>query len=331
MGKDGLPTDPLTQYVGRDEYGFSLNYFKGDYSSIAPGVGGSTIPFHSVDAGVVNGLSSTNHRSLYNGNISSMAVNIGKLSVPDATGTGTTKGAVLYNYKYDQLNRILGMDAFKGLTAQNNSWANMTSLPHYQERISYDGNGNILTYKRNGNKTSQQLMDDLAYIYNVHTSGPLTGKLKDNRLKQVTDAVTNAAAYSESDVFSGVSDIETQAANNYAYDSIGNLIKDTKENISSINWNVYGKITDINFSFVLADKPKRIASVAQICGLALCLVYLCLAKLVHQRRQLYNFLQPRPTVVIYALLNFQYSGSFMNSASKGNLFFTYLRRAMREQ
>ncbi len=257
MGKDGLPTDPLTQYVGRDEYGFSLNYFKGDYSSIATGVGNSSIPFHTIDAGVSNGLNSTNHRPLYNGNISSMLVNIGKLSMPDATGSGTTKGAVLYNYNYDQLNRLVAMDAYKGLTAQNNSWENMISLPHYQERISYDGNGNILTYKRNGNKTSQQQMDDLAYVYNFHTTGPLNGKLKDNRLKQVTDAVTNASAYSESDILSGVSDIETQAANNYAYDSIGNLIKDTKENITSINWNVYGKIMDINFSFI-ADKPRRI-------------------------------------------------------------------------
>jgi hypothetical protein len=41
------------------------------------------------------------------------------------------------------------------------------------------------------------------------------------------------------------------------YDAIGNLKSDAKENISLINWNVYGKISDINFGFV-ANKNKTI-------------------------------------------------------------------------
>jgi RHS repeat-associated protein len=258
MGLDGSTINLQNRYVGRDALGFSLNYFNGDYSSIASGAGTNSMPQHTADAGVSNGLTSSLYRPLYNGNISSMLVNIGKLNIPDASGTGTTAGAVLYNYKYDQLNRLVAMDAYKGLTAANNSWANIISLPHYKENITYDGNGNILTYQRNGNKTSQQIMDNLGYVYNYHTSGVLNGKLKSNQLKQVTDAITNAGAYDESDAASGVSDIEHQAANNYVYDSIGNLIKDTKENINSINWNVYGKITDINFAFI-ANKVKKIS------------------------------------------------------------------------
>jgi hypothetical protein len=253
IGQDGLSTNPATKNVGRDAFGFNLNYFNGDYSSIGAGAGTNSMPLHTADAGITNGLSSANYRPLYNGNISSMAVNIGKLTIPDATGTTSTSGAILYNYQYDQLNRLVAMDAFKGLTAANNSWANMIALPHYQERITYDGNGNILTYKRNGNKTSQQLMDDLAYFYNKDAAG----KIINNRLRHVTDAVTNAAAYDEADPLSGVSDIENQTADNYVYDAIGNLIKDNKENITAINWNVYGKITDINFAFI-ANKPKKI-------------------------------------------------------------------------
>ncbi|MFT3981667.1 MAG: RHS repeat-associated core domain-containing protein [Ferruginibacter sp.] len=253
MGNDGLPGSDLPA----DVLGFNLNYFNGDYSSIGAGAGVAAFPEHTEAGGIRGGVDNSEYRPLYNGNISSIALNIGKLAVPDATGTGTTEGAILYNYGYDQLNRLVKMDAYKGLTKSNNSWADIIPLPHYQERVTYDGNGNILTYKRNGNKTSQQLMDDLGYVYTYHTTGALTGKLKSNQLKQVTDAVTNTAAYDESDAASGVSDIENQAANNYAYDSIGNLIKDTKENISSINWNVYGKINDINFTFV-ANKVKKI-------------------------------------------------------------------------
>ena len=39
-----------------------------------------------------------------------------------------------------------------------------------------------------------------------------------------------------------------QAANNYSYDAIGNLIADQQEGISTIKWNVYGKIASINKS-----------------------------------------------------------------------------------
>ncbi|RYE18735.1 MAG: hypothetical protein EOP51_21320, partial [Sphingobacteriales bacterium] len=245
IGKDGQ----AGSVTGRDEFGFSLNYFNGDYSSIKGGAGTTSFPEHTQAAGVSNGLATSGYKPLYNGNISSMAVNIGKLTVPDASGSGSTAGAVLYNYTYDQLNRLAGMDAYKGLTAANNSWQNITGLDHYKERVSYDGNGNILTYKRNGNKTSQQTMDDLSYAYNYHSSGPLAGKLKNNQLRHVTDAVLNAAAYDEADPLSGVSDIESQAANNYLYDSIGNLLRDPSEYISSITWNVYGKISLINFSY----------------------------------------------------------------------------------
>ena len=76
MGLDGLTTNAGTKNVARDAYGFSLNYFNGDYSSISPGAGTNTMPLHTADAGITNGLSSANYRPLYNGNISSMAVNI---------------------------------------------------------------------------------------------------------------------------------------------------------------------------------------------------------------------------------------------------------------
>ncbi len=164
-------------------------------------------------------------RSLYNGNITSMAVNIGKFN---STTTPAGDSALLYNYKYDQLNRLIAMDAFRGLNTTNNTWSNsLTKLTQYQERITYDANGNILRYKRNGNLTATPIMDSLTYKYTPGT----------NQLNWVKDSVTNAALYPN--------DRETQAAANYTYDAIGNLTKDAKDSIASIAWNVYGKIDSI--------------------------------------------------------------------------------------
>jgi len=64
MGKDGGLT-------ARDAYGFQLNYFTGDYLPI--NASRNPFPGHSAFIG-------TSNRPLYNGNISSMGMNIGKLN-----------------------------------------------------------------------------------------------------------------------------------------------------------------------------------------------------------------------------------------------------------
>ena len=143
-----------------------------------------------------------------------MAVNIPKLG-----------DARVYAYTYDQLNRIIAMDAYSGLNSSNAFTPVL--LDDYKERISYDANGNIITYQRNGNKAgAQKAMDNLTYNY----------KNNSNQLIRVRDAVP-ATNYTE--------DIDDQPANNYDYDNIGNLIKDVKEGITNITWTVYGKIESI--------------------------------------------------------------------------------------
>ncbi|WP_207632913.1 hypothetical protein, partial [Foetidibacter luteolus] len=157
---------------------------------------------------------------LYNGNISSMGVNVEKLGSP-----------LLYNYHYDQLNRLVGMNAHQ---AGNVVWAGLNAIPDFKETISYDPNGNILSYDRNGNHTfagKPLAMDKLGYRYKPNT----------NQLDHITDDV-NAANYTE--------DIDGQGTNNYEYDEIGNLVKDKAEGIgqsqqSKIEWTVYGKISSI--------------------------------------------------------------------------------------
>src|SRR5439155_21804454 len=190
--------------VGKSAYNIMLNYFNGDYKAIS----GAT----PQDAGINTTLGSA-YRPLYNGNISNMAVNINALNNP-----------LLYNYQYDQLNRLVAMDAWH---KTGSAWSNITKLSDFRERVSYDANGNILGYKRNGNNTfaGKPLgMDSLTYKYVMGI----------NRLDHVNDSVP-AANY---DV-----DIDNQVAGNYSYDAIGNLVKDNAEGISNISWTVYGKIS----------------------------------------------------------------------------------------
>ncbi|MBS1749477.1 MAG: hypothetical protein JST63_06215, partial [Bacteroidetes bacterium] len=187
--------------------GFSLQYYGNDYTQITG---------NNSFANITSAFGA-NAKPLYNGNISSMVVNIPK--VGDARA---------YAYTYDQLNRMTAMDAWGGLNNNTNQFTPVSLNGAYQERITYDPNGNILTYKRNGDKAgAQQKMDELTYEY----------KNNNNQLKRVRDAAP-AANYSE--------DIDDQPANNYEYDAIGNLIQDTKEGITKINWTVYGKIESIS-------------------------------------------------------------------------------------
>jgi RHS repeat-associated protein len=221
-----LKTDGrIGSIVGKPAYNVMLNYYNGDYKAINGAVG--------MDAGVDVTLGSA-YRPLYNGNISSMAVNIEKLNNP-----------ILYNYQYDQLNRLVAMDAWR---KTGSNWSNIDTMSDFQERISYDPNGNILGYKRNGNKTfaSKPLgMDSLTYKYVMGT----------NKLDHVLDSVP-ASNY---DI-----DIDQQTAGNYLYDSIGNLIKDNAEGINKISWTVYGKISliiksDTTISYTYDASGNRIS------------------------------------------------------------------------
>jgi YD repeat-containing protein len=192
MGGDGVAAGP-NQFVAQDAYGFNLNYFTGDYSAINSGVS----PFPGF-SGMMPG---SYYKPLYNGNISAMAVNIGKLNAP-----------LLYNYQYDQLNRLVAMDAFTGLNQANNTWSPLTTDNSYQERLSYDANGNIKSYLRNGTGATFNLNN---YNY-TYQSGS-------NRLLSIQNSVNSQTS-------------------NYDYDAIGNVIKDDKQNVAVNNWNVYGKL-----------------------------------------------------------------------------------------
>lgn len=236
MGQDGYLSGTHAG-VARDVYSYSLNYFDGDYVPIA---GAAANPFvHTGQHNLDNDGNTTTAavaKPLYNGNIASMFVNIPKIG-----------GANLYAYEYDQLNRIVGMDAFTGFNNATNGWA--TTPQHtqsYQERVSYDPNGNILTYLRNGDNL-RPVMDQLTYTYKPNT----------NQLDKVVDAATDADA-SQYDKYNDIRKLKpdgsiAQQDGNYMYDAIGNLVQDKSEGIYDpaypdkhmIEWTVYGKIKSI--------------------------------------------------------------------------------------
>jgi hypothetical protein len=139
IGNDGA-VSLSNQYTAKDVYGFSLNYFAGDYQAIT-----GQIKFLEP----MGYFPAQQYRPFYNGNLSSMAESIDKMSTAGSFG----KKTLLYNYKYDQFNRITGMDVYNNFNVASNNWSGMTKLDQYQKRVSYDANGNIQKYLRHGNLT----------------------------------------------------------------------------------------------------------------------------------------------------------------------------------
>ncbi|WP_155990222.1 RHS repeat domain-containing protein [Terrimonas ferruginea] len=219
MGKDGLNTGTPSVF-GRDIYGYVLHYFDNGASENDSYSIGGTGAFARPNNG--------SFKSLYNGNIGAMTVNNAGLKKGNPSTTNSLP--LFYNYSYDQLNRIVGMQAYKGLNESTNVWTPI-SIDDYQEQTNYDPDGNILWYKRNDAPsvfTGKTQMDNMDYLYYP----------ENNRLRQVTDKPTLTDDYSE--------DIDDQAdPNNYTYDAIGNLKTDVSEGITAINWTVYGKIASV--------------------------------------------------------------------------------------
>jgi RHS repeat-associated protein len=202
-----LQPDSSGTVVANSAYNLMLDYFNGDFNPISTAAGPDS---------AVNTTLGSDYRPLYNGNISSMGARIRGLSSP-----------LLYNYQYDQLNRLIHMDAWNRTSTP---WSTITKIPDFQESVGYDPNGNIQQYKRNGNSTISLGMDSLNYFY---TSGT-------NKLDHISDSVNSTCT--------GCGDLTTQSAGNYQYDSIGELIADAQSNIANITWTVYGKIASITKS-----------------------------------------------------------------------------------
>ncbi|MEP6556096.1 MAG: DUF6443 domain-containing protein, partial [Ferruginibacter sp.] len=249
IGQDGAMGSP----VAKDVFGFALHYYDdGNNALDYTPIGGTALNSFAKPASSI-GFAAT---SLFNGNIAGITINNGGLAKgPAAT---TNAAPLFYHYRYDQLNRIVSMQPYKNIDIANNTWpaGTTTAITDYAENISYDPNGNIVNYTRNGANgltppagyTGGQAMDQMHYKYYYYDAvgnrqtytpgaGTPTGVNLTNQLAAVNDDVAGDK-YAE--------DIDNQTdADNYTYDAIGNLTGDKQEGITNIEWTVYGKIKQI--------------------------------------------------------------------------------------
>ncbi|WP_152267311.1 RHS repeat domain-containing protein [Agriterribacter humi] len=232
MSKDGKAGEPFAN-LGRDALAFTLGYYDNDYSPINGNINSPALavqfqsPTYDVK-GIVRDF--TSGKPIFNGNISYATYAISEVE------NGQTYGKT---YRYDQLNRLHQVMQHSAMPTNAVSWDKSSAKGFYsQPIIGYDANGNIITHLCNGGQDIAVpfRIDFLTYSYN---KDPLTGALINNRLRHVKDAI----AVGISSV-----DIDSQADDNYTYDKIGNLIGDVSENITHINWTVYGKIASITKS-----------------------------------------------------------------------------------
>lgn len=255
MGQDGLamenydPAKPdLHANIAQDAFGYTLNYYKGDYRAINH-LKWSTVT-NRFEAATVGSQLMQQTNDLFNGNIKSMITTIAKI---DTTATGIANPQIpkpLGNaYKYDQLNRIKRSVSYTNIDMPGNLWqsSGQTIANMYANTFTYDANGNILTQ----NRSDENGQEFEALKYNYRT---LAGKLKQNRLYHVndntsytslkTDDIDNQGHFANGASTNPLIDSVGQF-NNYSFDEIGNLIKDKSEQISSVLWNFYGKVKSI--------------------------------------------------------------------------------------
>ncbi|WP_343307727.1 RHS repeat-associated core domain-containing protein [Chitinophaga niabensis] len=211
MGRDGSSLTGGKPFAP-DAMAYSLNYFDGDFRAIAAP---TAFALEYQRPATYDG------KQLFNGNIA------GAILALSERGSGAPVG---YTYVYDQLNRLKHM---RQQNITSTTWvprANPDDSP-FMEDISYDGNGNILKYIRNGSGVGKPLgMDNLTYAYET-----IAGE-KTNRLASVKDDFPVGGGTSEYE-----NDLE--GLRSYSYDKIGNLIAETATD--KIFWTAYGKISKV--------------------------------------------------------------------------------------
>ena len=157
-----------------------------------------------------------NGTARYNGSISSMTWKAGNES--------TVRG---YKFTYDGLDRLL--NATYGETAGINA-----NTDRFSENVTaYDKNGNIKTLQRYGQTAASGygLIDNLTFT------------LAGNLLNRVDDAAAASAYGGGFEFKDGV-----KQANEYTYDSNGNLTKDLNKGISNISYNCLNLPSAVTFS-----------------------------------------------------------------------------------
>ncbi|MBC8883730.1 hypothetical protein H9X57_11275 [Flavobacterium piscinae] len=179
----------------------------------------NTVTKKNIDTNVIEEVNDSYNntvKKLYNGNIAE-------------TYWRTASDATLrkYSYAYDDLNRL--NDAY-----YQKPESNIEARNSYNESLTYDKNGNIMTLIRKGNEDGDLFayeIDNLGYKYQD----------KSNLLKKVTDATNESLGFKDD------SDGTNDEDDDYTYDAYGNMISDQNKNITKIVYNHLNLPTVIEF------------------------------------------------------------------------------------
>ena len=138
-------------------------------------------------------------------------------------GDGVKKG---FHFDYDSQNMLTGAEYGEGSGLYE-------SNGNYDEYLSYDKMGNVLTLLRYGLRDNGQygLIDNLSYVYNG------------NQLLKVDDAVSGPY-YAGAFHFVDGADESVE----YTYDANGNMVSDKNKGIGSIPYDINNQPCEISFS-----------------------------------------------------------------------------------
>lgn len=183
---------------------------------------GMELLYNTVEVGLNDQVGDKRY---WNGNVSAVKWKV-------KPGSATTQNANpirerSYKFDYDKVNRLkkATYQAYSG-TAWN------VETGGYNETMTYDHNGNILSLTRNtllNGGTTPTIIDNLTYSYTAGLG---------NQLKKVEDASSNASGFNNA----------ANIADEYGYDENGNLSRDNNKGISQIDYNELNKISLITYT-----------------------------------------------------------------------------------
>ncbi len=169
-------------------------------------------------------LNGTNTTVQYNGNISSIQWGTNNLRDP--------LKQKIYGYKYDALNRLQSATYGSGTPG---AWTGDVSM--YNEALTYDRNGNIMSLNRTSLFNGMQAtIDQLVYTY---ASGNQLTNVNDNSL--YWNLNDNNPDY-------GFSEITQGTLTEYGYDANGNMTYDLNKGITGITYNLFNKPVTVSLS-----------------------------------------------------------------------------------
>jgi RHS repeat-associated protein len=218
MGSGGISGLAVTPFLGEAlAQGLTNDQNLQGKALLAPPVADNNVDLLSQVLTYGNPDSRTQATAQYNGNISSTTWQV----------AGRAKQA--YGFEYDDLNRLTDAKYFDVTDNYSSSWnSNFSADNKFNEKLTYDLRGNIITLQRNGMNSNgwtgnnfvagtYGLIDNLTYAYGAG-----------NQLKSIAEASLPTKGFKTNPNATG---------DQYGYDSNGNLRYDKNKYIDSIEYN----------------------------------------------------------------------------------------------